>query len=125
MDFLNGFNASLFVYGQTGSGKTFTMFGPSDLLSNMDAQDWGLVPRVCERVLNVMSHRRRLGIQSSLAISMVEIYGNEVTDLLREGQSVGQSRVAGQRSAARGIALLYNLHPLEVTIRGDKPGSEQ
>lgn len=98
-DFLNGFNGTLLVYGQTGSGKTFTMFGPhaggGDTCITGPAR--GVVPRAFEEVLGALAARRANGVLAELAVSYVEVFGQEVFDLLRGGQRVGQSRVAGQR----------------------------
>lgn len=87
MDFLNGSNASIISYGQTGSGKTFTMFGPSERATSAEH---GIVPRACEEVLQCISDRRSRGLEVHLGMSYIEVFGSEVSDLLREGQVVGQ-----------------------------------
>ena len=46
----------------------------------------GVVPRACEEVLAAVACRTAQGIECELAVSYVEIYNNEVRDLLREGQ---------------------------------------
>jgi len=98
-DFVNGLSSTLIVYGQTGSGKTYTMFGePLDGSSAVLTGDSrGVVPRVCEEVLEALKVREEQGIDARVAMSYVEVYGQEVFDLLRDGARVGQSRVAGQR----------------------------
>jgi hypothetical protein len=103
-DFINGFNATIMVYGQTGSGKTFTMFGPSGSLNNGDR---GIVPRACAEVLTALDYRKdhlQIPMQSRLTVSYVEIYGNDVTDLLREGAPCGHSKVAAQEYVLSGAA---------------------
>ena len=91
-DVVNGVNATIIVYGQTGSGKTHTMFGELDEQSERR----GLVPRACEEIFTAADERRRtLGVTSKIAVSYVEIFGDEMTDLLRGGAPVGNSRVAG------------------------------
>ena len=91
-DVVNGVNATIIVYGQTGSGKTHTMFGELDEQS----EHRGLVPRACEEIFTAADERRRtLGVTSKIAVSYVEIFGDEMTDLLRGGAPVGNSRVAG------------------------------
>ena len=102
-DFVNGFNGTMLVYGQTGSGKTHTMFGPSgDSTMNWDRR--GIVPRACEEVLEAATARASLGVSCAVSVSYVEVYGQEMTDLLRGGRPVGQSRVAGQRYVLDGHA---------------------
>mmetsp|Transcript_4697 Transcript_4697/g.21388 ORF Transcript_4697/g.21388 Transcript_4697/m.21388 type:complete len:688 (+) Transcript_4697:74-2137(+) len=91
-DVINGINATIVVYGQTGSGKTHTMFGELDQKS----ESRGLVPRACEEIFAAAADRKRgLGVTSEMAVSYVEIFGDEMTDLLRGGAPVGNSRVAG------------------------------
>ncbi len=116
MDFLNGFNGTVMVYGQTGSGKTFTMFGPSqDLAGGSDSGECpapavpvceldgpqpsdGIAQMTCREILGALRGREdALGIGWRLAVTYVEVYGQDVYDLLKQGQVVGQSRVAGQR----------------------------
>ena len=82
------------------------MFGPG-LISGGDGGAWderGVIPRACEEVLDATAARGCLGIASTVSVSYVEVYGQEMTDLLRGGVLVGQSRVAGQRYVLDGHA---------------------
>ena len=104
-DFVNGFNGAILVYGQTGSGKTHTMFGGNG--SSGSPEHLGIVPRACEEVLNATRSRSAKaggGIRWTLAASYVEVYGQDVFDLLAGGARVGQSRVASRRYVADGDA---------------------
>ena len=104
-DFVNGFNGAMLVYGQTGSGKTHTMFGGAGRLGHPES--FGIVPRACEEVLNAARRRSAQaggGIRWALAASYVEVYGQDVFDLLAGGARVGQSRVASRRYVADGDA---------------------
>ncbi|CAE8622587.1 unnamed protein product, partial [Polarella glacialis] len=96
MEFLNGTSASIICYGQTGSGKTHTMFGPSVESEAMR----GLVPRTCAEVLAAVQGWRERGLEANLGASYVELFGSEVSDLLREGNVVGQGR-DGRYTAVR------------------------
>ena len=90
--FLNGVNACVVCYGQTGSGKTFTMFGPNDLASSTVTElsdHAGIAPRAITDVVNTVLRRRRNGLQVSLKLSVVEIFGQAVTDLLHDRGVVG------------------------------------
>jgi len=104
MEFLNGKSASVICYGQTGSGKTYTMFspplafGPHGVVSQQNLR--GLVPRACEEILGAIRHWREHGLTATLGVSYVEIFGSEVSDLLREGRVVGQGR-EGRYNAVR------------------------
>jgi len=111
-DFINGFNASCLVYGQTGSGKTYTMFGPDGdqhhVHSNLKIKnDHGIVPRVCNDLFSALNHREHnlnLRMVSSVFVSYVQIYGNEISDLLKNGISCGQSKVSSQRFVLSGAS---------------------
>jgi kinesin family member 5 len=104
MDFLNGFNASLIVYGQTGSGKTFTMFGNSSRTPS-PAATRGIVPRACEEILEAVKEKLTKGyLETALAVSYVEVYGDQVTDLLKHGQRCGHSKASAQRFVLVGAA---------------------
>ena len=110
MDMCNGFNSSIIMYGQTGSGKTYTCFGP-DAGVTVDTNPTrtrlsrrGLVQRACEEVFRSAEERRARGIACTLYVSFVEVYGQEVTDLLRGGQRVGHNKVSSQRYVMSGQA---------------------
>mmetsp|Transcript_57494 Transcript_57494/g.69163 ORF Transcript_57494/g.69163 Transcript_57494/m.69163 type:complete len:649 (+) Transcript_57494:153-2099(+) len=117
-DFINGQNATYLVFGQTGSGKTYTMF-TSDHSVKCDEDDlfdasgksgiasWGIIPRVCAEIFQAIDFRKEnvaMGIGASLSLSYIEIYGNEVIDLLRNGSACGHSRVAASRYVLEGSA---------------------
>mmetsp|Transcript_12698 Transcript_12698/g.17497 ORF Transcript_12698/g.17497 Transcript_12698/m.17497 type:complete len:616 (-) Transcript_12698:187-2034(-) len=111
IDFFNGFNATCLVYGQTGSGKTHTMFGPGGGYFGDERaekqEDWGIVPRVCSEVFEAIEFRKKhlnIGIEATVTASYIEVYGNEVIDLLKNGAQCGQSRVAAQRYVLDGSA---------------------
>lgn len=106
MDMLNGFNATAIVYGQTGSGKTFSMFGRDESsIYGKDREGKGIVPRACEEILAALQRRRELnGIESTLSVSYVEIYGDQITDLLKNGSRCSHSKVSSQRFVLNGAA---------------------
>ena len=107
-EFMNTINGTLFCYGQTGSGKSFTMFGAEASFADRSSRSLkGLVPRVCEEVLQAMRVRETTlndTILSSLSVSYIEIFGDEVVDLLQGGKRCGNSRVASQRYVLSGGA---------------------
>ncbi|GBG26909.1 Kinesin-like protein [Hondaea fermentalgiana] len=110
VDCLNGWNGTLFVYGQTGSGKTYTMYyGPDDGLctDGLMSAKVGLVPRVCVDMLRAVEQRNESKkVRADLALSYVEVYNEQVFDLLRGGQAVGRSSVAAQRYVLSGQAQM-------------------
>jgi len=126
---LNGFNTTCLVYGMTGSGKTHTMFGPGveSIIKDNTNEKQGVIPRVCFEIFDAMETRRanpNLSIESSLHVSYVEIYGDDVTDLLRGGVRCGQSRVAAQRYVLDGSAEV-RVTSLEDTLEQLRIGEMQ
>ncbi|KAJ6714457.1 KINESIN-LIKE PROTEIN KLP-3 [Salix viminalis] len=74
---LDGYNVCIFAYGQTGSGKTYTMSGP-----NMTSQeDWGVNYRALHDLFEI-SQNRKSSISYEVGVQMVEIYNEQVRDLL-------------------------------------------
>ncbi|XP_040602050.1 stAR-related lipid transfer protein 9 isoform X3 [Mesocricetus auratus] len=70
-----GYNICLFAYGQTGSGKTYTMLGtPASV---------GLTPRICEGLFIREDDYASLPSSRSIKVSFLEIYNEQVRDLLK------------------------------------------
>jgi len=108
-DFLNGTNGAVIVYGQTGSGKTHTMFGPSE---SVGPEDHGLSGRLAEFIFDAVDSRDRRGINMSLGMSYVEVFGNETTDLLSD-KPIGANRGANQRVGHRYVLEGKVEHPVK------------
>ena len=95
---VDGFNACIFAYGQTGSGKTYTMEG-----SNGD----GISHRTLVRVFSLL-HQKAISSEStqhpflfSVKVGMLEIYNDEVYDLLSTEKMIhGKSSLDIRRSSA-------------------------
>ncbi|KAK1667149.1 hypothetical protein QYE76_055308 [Lolium multiflorum] len=73
---LDGFNVCIFAYGQTGSGKTYTMSGPGT-----SKEDWGVNYRALNDLFDI-SLKRRNNFTYEVEVQMVEIYNEQVRDLL-------------------------------------------
>lgn len=111
MDFVNGFNGCIFCYGQTGSGKTHTMFGPDEASASSATQKdnpegAGIVPRSCRDIMAAVARKQALGIPCTLGLSYVEVFGEEVSDLLRDGELVGPWQGVAVRSVLEGSAQI-------------------
>jgi kinesin family member C2/C3 len=70
---LDGYHACIFAYGQTGAGKSYTMTGP--------ASDRGVNFRTLQALFAV-AHERRSAYDYTFKVSMLEIYNENVLDLL-------------------------------------------
>ncbi|XP_044257303.1 kinesin-like protein KLP2 [Tribolium madens] len=78
---LLGCTCTVFAYGPTGTGKTYTMVGdtvnPSvDFINDSSV---GMVPRAATDIFNKLS---QLGVEYNVNVSYVEIYNEEIRDLL-------------------------------------------
>ncbi|KAK8687352.1 hypothetical protein V6N13_086176 [Hibiscus sabdariffa] len=74
---VDGFNVCIFAYGQTGSGKTYTMTGPN----NATEEEWGVNYRALNNLFKI-SQNRRTTIVYEVGVQMIEIYNDQVRDLL-------------------------------------------
>ncbi|GER27847.1 phragmoplast-associated kinesin-related protein, partial [Striga asiatica] len=91
---LAGFNSSVFAYGQTGSGKTYTIWGASNAL--LEEEHQGLAPRVfCrlfERIAEEQTRQADRQLVYMCRCSFLEIYNEQITDLLDPSQKNLQIR---------------------------------
>jgi len=73
---LEGFNGTIFAYGQTGAGKTFTMEGVQD-----PPELRGIIPNAFQQIFDRVALAAE-GVQFLVRASYLEIYNEEVRDLL-------------------------------------------
>eukprot|EP00949_MAST-11_sp_MAST-11-sp1_P003249 g3249.t1 len=88
---LSGLNTACIAYGQTGSGKTHTMFGPGFDISPESRQqkaqwmcqpsEYGIVPRLLDSLFARL-HMKCDDIESEVECAFVQIYNEQVTDLI-------------------------------------------
>uniref|UniRef100_A0A803JXH6 Interferon-induced very large GTPase 1 n=1 Tax=Xenopus tropicalis TaxID=8364 RepID=A0A803JXH6_XENTR len=76
-----GYNSCIFAYGQTGSGKTFSIMGTDN--------EPGLIPRFCSALFSGTNVLHNLKVE----VSFMEIYKEEVRDLLQGKQPMKNLRV--------------------------------
>lgn len=87
---LKGYNATVLAYGQTGSGKTYTM-GTGFDRDLYEAQE-GIIPRAVRHLFNGIETSTRIEfddngesltpIQFTVAVQFIELYNEELIDLL-------------------------------------------
>ncbi len=76
---LDGYKVCLFSYGQTGAGKTYTMLGQGE------GERRGIVSRAVSKVLEQAEALRAKGYEYTMEASYVEIYNEQIRDLLCPG----------------------------------------
>ena len=79
---LEGYNGTIFAYGQTGTGKTFTMEGDRSV-----PELKGIIPN---SFAHIFGHIAKADdhLKFLFKVSYLEIYNEEVRDLLGKDQSV-------------------------------------
>lgn len=73
---LDGYKVCLFSYGQTGAGKTHTMQG------GRGPGEEGIIPRAVSKILATVARLREQGWEYSLEASYIEVYNEQLRDLL-------------------------------------------
>jgi kinesin family protein 1/kinesin family protein 3/17 len=81
---LDGFNGTIFAYGQTGSGKTHSMMGNDEnpgIIPQLNDDLWVLVAEKFQQIdQNAKNDRSKT--QYLITVSFLEVYNEEVKDLL-------------------------------------------
>ncbi|RHY32162.1 hypothetical protein DYB32_002808 [Aphanomyces invadans] len=71
-----GFNTTVIGYGQTASGKSHTI---GSGLTNQTEAHWGLIPRMLHEIFRKIEADK---LDAQLHVSFLEIYGEDIHDLL-------------------------------------------
>ncbi|NXN44177.1 KIF12 protein, partial [Rhinoptilus africanus] len=78
---IDGFSCTVFAFGQTGSGKTYTLMGPLT-----QSEKWPAAPGLMQRSFAcLLEQSRSRGPDLALSASYLEIYNEQVRDLLSPG----------------------------------------
>ncbi|KAF9077216.1 kinesin [Rhodocollybia butyracea] len=116
--FLEGFNCTILAYGQTSSGKTFTMTGidldanPSDPNNGM-----GIIPRAVSTIFTQakqLKDERAGSWNFSIKGSFIEIYNEDLIDLLSMDDSAGGRREVQIREDKDGHIIWGGLREVNV-----------
>lgn len=90
---VGGYNATVMAYGQTGAGKTYTMMGGSTF------DDRGVCARAVGHAFTLMEQKQREGYETELRVSFVEIYNDQVYDLLAPSAAKGPKALTVQEDS--------------------------
>ena len=93
---LEGYNATIMAYGQTGSGKSFTM--------QEDPDHIGIIPRAIVHIFEGKEADEDRDTAYSVHVSYVEIYNEEIRDLLSDTPS-RRLEIKGNNGAIQGKKL--------------------
>ena len=112
---MDGFSVTIFAYGQTGSGKTYTMEGG-------DKPD-GLCYRTFDELFKVRDERCASGRMSfTFTASMLEIYNEQVRDLLVDPAAAGAPGTPMKGGKGGGGPRSRNLDIRATATGSDVPG---
>ncbi|NXC70293.1 KIF12 protein, partial [Anhinga anhinga] len=81
---IDGFSCTVFAFGQTGSGKTYTLMGPPAQSERRPAAP-GLLGLMQRSFACLLEQSRSRGADLALSASYLEIYNEQVRDLLNPG----------------------------------------
>lgn len=84
------------AYGQTGSGKTYTMMGPNG--------DSGVNKRAVSELFQLLESSKDT-LESTISVSMMEVYNENVFDLLAKGKSREDAK-RRLRQTPRGVEIV-------------------
>ncbi|TDL24943.1 kinesin [Rickenella mellea] len=95
--FLEGFNCTILAYGQTSSGKTYSMTGVDlDADPSNSNNGMGIIPRSISTIFSrarAMKEERNGAWNFSIKGSFVELYNEDLIDLLAIDESGGRREV--------------------------------
>ncbi|XP_061389996.1 kinesin-like protein Klp61F [Musca vetustissima] len=114
---LSGYNCTVFAYGQTGTGKTHTMVGNecAELKSSWeDDSDIGIIPRA---LCHLFDELRMMELEFSMRISYLELYNEELFDLLSTDDST-KIRIFDD-STKKGSVIIQGLEEIPVHSKDD------
>lgn len=97
-DFIQGYNGTVLAYGQTGSGKSHTMIGP---FNGMFPDMKGVIPRISETVFEKCHSRADTSF--TVLVSFMEIYMEQIRDLLDPDHGADHTRFVIQEDRVEGI----------------------
>jgi len=120
---LNGYNCTIFAYGQTGTGKTFTMEGEKSANTSLG---WdkdpltGIIPRALHQIFSTLQEQRvsvsstsQTDIEFSVRVSFLELYNEELFDLLGSTTDPLKLRIY-EDNAKKGSVIISGLEEMVV-----------
>ncbi|CAG0914830.1 unnamed protein product [Notodromas monacha] len=115
-DVINGYNCTVFAYGQTGTGKTFTMEGERKPdVAWKDEPNAGMIPRAVYQLFSELSSKSEPGPDPNvvLTVSYIELYNENLYDLLYEGSGERPKLQMFDNPDNRGSLVIKNLSSYE------------
>eukprot|EP00956_Cyclotella_meneghiniana_P025941 scaffold55148_cov49-Cyclotella_meneghiniana.AAC.10 len=102
----DGLNGTIFTYGQTSSGKTFTMQGIHETE--------GLIQYAVRDIFKTIKQQMNANSESAVKVSYVEVYNEELRDLLGDNRKPNPSSLEIQEDDRKGTIMVKNLEVVAV-----------
>lgn len=103
---LDGYNVCIFAYGQTGSGKTYTMSEPQD----------GMIARSVKMIFETAESLKEKGWHYTLEGQFVEIYNENLNDLLSQQSHAPLS--PGKNDSSARLEIRHDPKTQKTTVVG-------
>ncbi|OQD82827.1 hypothetical protein PENANT_c019G10808 [Penicillium antarcticum] len=100
---LDGYNVCIFCYGQTGSGKTHTM-------SSVD----GMIPRAVHQIYETAQGLEEKGWRYSMAGNFVEVYNENLNDLLGNPDELDKKKHEIRHDMQRGKTTITDITTVDL-----------
>ncbi|TPP58498.1 Kinesin protein [Fasciola gigantica] len=91
----SGYACSLFAYGQTGSGKSYSVMGYG--------ANRGIVPIICQQLFSRINECAENDKEYQVTLSMLEIYNEQLRDLLVSDSSPASKSLPVRQSPSSGF----------------------
>ncbi|XVF38949.1 hypothetical protein REPUB_Repub20aG0147000 [Reevesia pubescens] len=118
---ISGYNSCMFAYGQTGSGKTYTMMGEIYEVDGQLSEDCGITPRIFEylfsRIRMEEESRKNEKLRFSCKCSFLEIYNEQITDLLEPSSTNLQLREDLKKGVYVENLMEYNVQNVDDVLK--------
>ncbi|KAK4512059.1 uncharacterized protein ATC70_013302 [Mucor velutinosus] len=102
-DVLAGYSCTIFAYGQTGTGKTYTMEGDLTEVEGSYGKNAGIIPRTIHDLFE------KLPSESHVTVSMLELYNEELRDLLSASDNQKSLRIFEENGSAKVNCQEYHI----------------
>lgn len=119
--FFEGYNATILAYGQTSSGKSYTMgtaSAPSRYPPAEEPAAWegdtGIIPRAIAEIFYLINRDTRPGSSYKLSVSFIELYNEDLIDLLADTDRPAELRPLVQIRQDKGQIVWSGMNEMPV-----------
>lgn len=121
LEVIEGYNCTIFAYGQTGTGKTHTMEGEwavDDMSQSWETDPMvGVIPRSVAHLFTALNSIQNCDY--SVKISFMELYNEELSDLLSESSATDEKRRIYDDPARKGSVQIPGLEEAVVKNKNE------